>query len=840
MVIDRWRQIESLFHAAYEKSAEERAHFLDEACGDETLRAEVESLLAYEDLATGFLESEGSEVSATPAVRELVPSGELIGPYTVLEFVGAGGMGEVYKAYDKRLDRYVALKILPCVEAGRPASPERFEHEGRAASALNHPNICTIYDVGEFQGRSFIVMELLEGQSLRDRIAGKPVPLGDLAAVSRQVCSGLMAAHGKGIVHRDVKPANIFVTQDGQVKILDFGLATRDAEHLGASASIRGFSAVTRTTSFTAPGAIVGTLAYMSPEQALGEEVGARSDIFSLGVVLYEMATGKAPFRGKTAAGILGSILTDSPLKPSASNPSVPAALDHLILKALEKDRELRYQSVALLAADLNEWWQSETASGNLKTRRWMLASAGVGLTGLVGGGFLVRRSLFPVDRSIRIAVLPFENSGGDPQESFFVDGLHQDMISVINRLYPDRIGVIARTSAKRYQATGTSVDQVGRDLQVDYVVEGGVQRDRGRAHITARLIRVRDHTSLWSATYDRDLGQVIAVQAEIARAIAQGIGRRLQPDAQVSAALARPLNAGAHEAYLRGDFAKAVQIDPDYAAAFTGLANAAYYPGLFGLEPPGEAFPRMVNAATRALELDTTQAGAHASLALGKLHLEWNWSDAEEGFRRALRLNPADGEVRHFLGHYLLWSGRSDEAARECRSGLEVDPYNPDLIACIGWHELCAGHDDKALEETRRALALDPQHGWALLNIGWIYEQRGQFQEAISALRGAWDVPLRTASLGHAFARSGNHRTAEKILSDLLAESEKKYISPYDIAVIYSGLDDRERTFEWLSRAYEEHSGFLLFINSDPRFKPLRNEPRFKDLLRRMRFPLA
>ena len=838
MIAARWRHIESIFHAAHQKTSEELPRYLDEACaGDEKLRSEVESLLACESSAAGFLESEGSETPAPPAAHDSVPSGERIGPYTVLTFLGAGGMGEVYKAHDQRLDRDVAVKFLPCPEARNPAALERFGREARAASALNHPNICTIYDVGEFQGRSFIVMELLEGESLKDRILRKPVSFGEFTGLSRQVCAGLKAAHAKGIVHRDIKPANIFVTQDGQVKILDFGLAKRGADSLSASGPTQSSPDATRTMSLTVKGAVMGTLAYMSPEQAVGEEVDARSDIFSLGVVLYEMATGYPPFRGKTAAGILGSILTESPAKPSASNSSLPAALDAVILKALDKDRERRYQSAASLAADLEALAQPDAARAPLKTRRWILA-AGAGAAGLAGGAFLFRHSLFSTEQRIRIAVLPFENIGGNPKEDFFAAGLHQDMISVINRLYPDRIGVIAQTSVKRYQGAGVGVDQVGKDLHVDYVVEGGVQRDHGKAHVTARLIRVRDQTSLWNATYDRDLGQVMAVQGEIARAIAQGIGGSLRPAAQVSAALARPLNAAAHEAYLRGAYAKAVQLDPGYAAAYTGLAGQAYYPGLFGFEAPRQAFPRMLDAAAKALELDATQAGAHASLALGKLHLEWNWPAAEAGFRQALRLNPSDGEVRHFFGHYLLWSGRSDEAARQCRRGLEVDPYNPGLVACIGWHELCAGHDAKALEETRRALALDPKHGWALLTLGWIYEQQGKYQEAIAALRETWDFPLKTASLGHAFARSGNRRIADRILSDLMAQAGKKYVSPFDIALVHLGLDDRKSTFEWLNRAFEEHAGFLLFVNSDPRFRPLRPDPRFQDLLRRMRFP--
>ncbi len=311
-----------------------------------------------------------------------------------------------------------------------------------------------------------------------------------------------------------------------------------------------------------------------------------------------------------------------------------------------------------------------------------------------------------------------------------------------------------------------------------------------------------------------------------------------MRPDAQVSAALARPLNASAHEAYLRGDYAKAVALDPGYAVAFTGLANQLYYPGLFGFRPPREAFTSMMNAASRALELDPTQASAHASLALGQLHLQWSWSEAEEGFRRALRLDPGNPGMLHFSAHHLLWSGRGEESARECIRALEQDPFDPGLVSCLGFHYHLAGEEVKALETTRRALAFDPKHGWALMTLGWIYEQKGMFQEALSALRKAMGSTLKTASIAHAFARSGNRPAAEKILGELLTESKRKYISPVDIAVIYAGLDDKEQAFKWLNTAYEEHSGFLLFVNSDPRFKPLRPDPRFQDQLRRMRFP--
>lgn len=371
MVIERWLQIKRLFDAAHEKPAAVRARFLEEACGaDLELRTEVESLFACEDSAGGFLESEAADIAPVPKAPEPVAAGERIGPYTIQEPLGVGGMGEVYKAYDNRLDRLVAIKFLSCDTIGDSSVQQRLEREARAASALNHPNICTVHDVGHFQARSFIVMELLEGQTLKERMVGQPVPLAEFSSISRQVCTALQAAHGKGIVHLDVKPANIFVMPGGQVKILDFGLARRGDLRLGDSSTPVAPLEGARLLSLSAIGTITGTLAYMSPEQAVGEDVDERTDIFSLGVVLFELATGQRPFRGRTAAGIIGSILTELPPRPSAINRTVRARLDRVILKALEKDREARYQSVALLFADLNDWQRSEARASILRRLR--------------------------------------------------------------------------------------------------------------------------------------------------------------------------------------------------------------------------------------------------------------------------------------------------------------------------------------------------------------------------------------------------------------------------------------------------------------------------------------
>jgi eukaryotic-like serine/threonine-protein kinase len=836
MLIDRWQEIERLYHASCERRPEERPAYLESACGgDEALRREVESLLANDDKAGRFLESD-PETPEKPA-EPTIPVNEKIGPYVVLEFIQAGGMGEVYKARDIRLDRTVAIKFLPRAFALDPAALERFEREARATSALNHPRICTIHDSGEYQERPFFVMEFLEGRSLRDRIAEKPLPVPELLDIAIQICDALQAAHAKGIVHRDIKPANIFVLPGGRIKILDFGLAKLATErHLATTTVISDLDETVTEMTLTRPGSVMGTLAYLSPEQARSEEVDARTDIFSFGVVLYEMATGRPAFRGESSAELIGAILHQIPVKPSAINPAVSGSLERIILRSLEKNRAVRYQSAGELLLDLEKCQRS--VAGAPRTRRWLLASGGGAAAALALGVFLPRLSIFAPKHKTMVAVLPLEDLDHDPKQAYFSAGLHTEMISILGRLYPDHLGVIAQRSMQQYQGTKKPIDQIGSELNADHVVQGGVRRNGDRVRIHIQLIRVKDQKQLWSGTYDRDLRQILALQAEVAQAVAQGIERSLRPSHQVRLTLARSVDPKAFEAYLRQDYAKAISIDPYYAPAYAGLASNLYFATFFGAGPPSDGFGRMMEAASKAVELDPTLASGYANLALAKLHGQYAWADAEQSFRHALQLDPSDADARHDYAHLLLKMNRGRESAEECKRAVAVDPFNPDLIACLGWHDLWAGNYDQAIDSTRRALTFQTNHGWALMIMGWAYEQKGMFQEASAALRKSFPGALRTSSIAHVLARSGNRPAAEKLLGELLDQSKRNYVSSYDVGAVYAGLGDMGRALQFLDKAYEEHAGFMPYVSLDPRLKPLRRDPHFQDLLHRMGLP--
>ncbi len=774
--------------------------------------------------------------AAGPSFGETIPPGTRVGAYVVLRPLGRGGMGEIYEAQDERLGRCVALKFLPSRYASDPDSLERFAREAHAVSSLNHPNICTVHDVGDYGGRPFFVMERLEGMNLKARIEAGAMTADEVITAGSQIADALAAAHARGIVHRDIKPANIFVTAHGEVKVLDFGLAKLMAERpasQGAPAT-RLEEAPVRDEGLTTPGTTMGTIAYMSPEQARGDPVDARTDVFSFGVVLYEMASGSRPFRGENAAAVLKAIASTSPAPPAAIRSSIPPALERVILNALEKDPARRTQSAAEIQAALRELARSRA----LKTRRWVVGSLSAATASLAAGAFLGRRLIWTPGK-VMVAVLPLEDLGKDPEQAYFAKGLHEELISVVGRLYPDRLGVIGSSSVRQYTGEKKRIDQIGRDLHVTFVVDGSVRREGTRVRISAKLIRVEDKVQVWAETYDRDLVQILALQSDVAQSVAQGIERTLKPSPQVRLALARPVSPQAYEAYLRGENEKAIAIDPGYAPAYAGLANTLYYEGLFGVGPPRELFERVRRASRKAIELDPTLADPYASLALAEIHTQGRWREAEKGFQTAIRLEPSNSHVRHDYAHFLLCLGRTRDSAEECRRAVEHAPFDSMAIGCFGWHELLAGNFRGAVEQSRRALALDSSNVWALVVMGWGYEHLGRYPEAISTFKTGKDLlQLRTAALAHVLARSGNRSGAEQLLSGLLEESRSRYISAYDVAVVYEGLGDIDHAFEWLNKSCDEESGFMPYLNVDPRLEPLHGNRRYKDLLGRMGLP--
>jgi len=765
-----------------------------------------------------------------------------ISHYRILRQLGAGGMGEVYLAEDTRLGRNVAVKFLPASFQYDPDRRSRFLGEARAASALRSPYSAAIYDIGEHEGSHFIVMEYVEGETLSRKIERGPLGAGECVEIAVQVTEALDEAHSLGIIHRDIKSANIMVTGRGLVKVLDFGLAKFTEAAPGADPD--------RTLQLggqTAYGVVFGTAHYMSPEQAYARAIDHRSDIFSLGVVLYEMLGGRLPFLGDTPIAIIDNIIHQEPAPLANLNQTVSLELERVTRKCLEKDRDLRYQSMRELSLDLRGL-QREDISASLPPPSSYLTQP---LSASTPRPAKKPRARKAVDS---LAILPLANAGNDPDTEYLSDGITESIINNLSRL--PHLRVMARSTVFRYKGREVDPQEVGRDLSVRAVMSGRVFQRGDTLVIRTELVDTLDGAQMWGEQYNRKLSDIFSVEEEISREISDKLKLKLSGQQKKQLTKRHTEDTEAYQLYLKGRhawnrrteeglrksiefFQQAIDHDPHYALAYAGLADSFNILASYSAMSPGEAFPKAKAAATRALELDDKLAEAHTSLAFVRLGYDWDRREAERGFKRAIKLNPGYATAHHWYALTLATLERLDEALSEMNRALYLDPLSLVIQTNVGWIHHLARQYDKAIEEYLKALDLDSAFPLAHRRLGQTYEQKGMYDEALAEFKKAlmiYSLDTETlAALGHLYAVSGDKARAREVIDELNGLSTRRYIPPYFIARILIGLEESDESFEWLEKAYDERYGFLSYLNVDPAFDKVRSDARFIDLARRI-----
>jgi serine/threonine protein kinase/Flp pilus assembly protein TadD len=897
MTPERWQQLKQIFQSALERNPAERSAFLSQACAnDPELRSEVESLIASDDQVGDSIEAIAAEAATEMLANDRAIVGKRIGRYQVLSHIGRGGMGEVFLAQDASLGRKVALKFLPTHFTNDQERVRRFRQEARAASNLNHPNILTIYEIGSEDSTHFMATEYVEGETLRQRLVGVRMKLGEALDVAIQVASALAAAHEAGIVHRDIKPENIMVRSDGYAKVLDFGLA-KLTERAAVSSDSRW---PTLGKVETNPGVVMGTVQYMSPEQARGLEVDARTDIFSLGVVLYEMLSGRAPFEGGTTSDVMVSLLDKEPVPLSNYSPEVPTELQRIVGKSLRKDREERYQVVKDLLIDLKSLRDELTFEAKLERSVPPEVSSGAVASGTGGRTARTDRAeaahptssaeyiVTGIKRHKRVAVLtlaalavavaaaayfyslrsgratinsmavlPFVNAGDDPDTEYLSDGITESLTNSLSQL--PNLRMIARTSAQLYKGRETDPQTVARELGVQAVLTGRVVRRGDSLSISAELVDARDNSHIWGEQYNRRLSDVLVVQQEIAREIAEKLRVRLTGEERRRVTRNYTENVEAYQLYLRGRyhwnkrtaeglrqaidyFQQAIDRDQNYALAYSGLADC--YSNLQGYAgaPPREMRPRARAAALRALEIDDSLAEAHASLGLNS-HQSWQWAEAERELKRAIELNPNYASAHQWYSLWLEVMGRSDEALGENRRAQELDPLSPIINTNFARFYTLRGQVDTAINECRKVIELSPNFPQAHVILGLAYQKQGRHEEAIAELQKAVELSGRASlplgALGYGYAVAGRRSEALAVLKELEDRYARGESMGASVAWIHAGLGDKDQAFASLEREFQGRgasltNGILIY----PFFDTLRSDPRYRDLLRRMGLP--
>jgi len=750
-----------------------------------------------------------------------LPPGSRFGPYEILAPLGSGGMGEVYRARDVRLDRNVAVKILPTDVSTDMDRRRRFEGEARALAALSHPNVLVVYDVGDENGVLFLVSELLEGETLRERLSRGRLPWRRAAEIAALVASGLAAAHGRGIVHRDLKPENLFLSADGQVKILDFGLAReRPKEEGQPETSAPTLAARTR------PGTVLGTVGYMSPEQVRGAAVDARSDIFSLGCVLYEMLAGTRPFRAGTAADTMAAILKENPPAIAESGATVPPELERIGAHCLEKDPDERFQSARDLAFDLGA------------------------VAAISGSG----PAATPASALDSLMVLPFENAGGDETLEYLSDGITDGLIYSLSRI--PTLKVMARSTVFRFKGQDVDPREVGQQLGVRAVLTGRVLVRGASLVVQAELVDVAKGWQLFGERYRRQLEDVLSVEEEIAQSISEKLKLQLTGEDKLRLARRQTEDPEAYQLLLKGRFhwnkrteeglrkgieffRLALERDPTYPLPYAGLADSYNILGFYAFESPRDAFPRAKAAAVRALELDGTMAEAQASLAYVLHYHEWRWAASEEAFQRALELGPNYAIAHQFYANHLVARGRFEEAYQSLARARNLDPLSLIINAAIGWMLHLGRRHEEAIAECRKVIDMDPSFVQSHLWLAQALEAKGRHDEAVEESRAAVACSdgsaVALAALGEALGLADRTDEARDMLDSLVSLAPRKYVSPFHRAVVWNALGVADETHHWLALAFEERSTDLVFLAVDPRWDRVREDARFVALCQKV-----